>query len=380
MKKNAIVIFLIALITATFSLAGCDFFEQPDQKEPDTSSTDDFVRDEEQTFSTVNLTVTDPALYQQYTEQSLAQVIERIRNGVVGVNVITNNATAFGSGIVIANSDDGKYSYIATSHTLIASASSVYVDVYGKETVRCSATPVGTDPITDVCVIKVEQNLTPAVFYTQSNKMVAGESVVSVCNLFGSQQVVCSHGIISAAGFSVDVGEGNSNSLLIADFHLPSSGLGGGLFTEKGGFLAGMFCNTAIKTTATAFVLPADELQSVCSEIIQKGFVEGRYKLGFTAVDNRSGWGITESVSIAELATDGCLYASGAGLKVGDIINSFSYEGTEYAISYSEDLYFYLYSFEFKIGDQLEFSVERNGTNTKIKITIRQYDYFDLLV
>ena len=73
---------------------------------------------------------------------------------------------------------------------------------------------------------------------------------------------------------------------------------------------------------------------------------------------------------------DGCVYAEGFGVKVGDTILSLVYDGSEYAINKAEDFYYYLYNFDFKIGEKIIFNVERNSTRSQISIEIIQYDYF----
>ena len=362
---------LILIIASTFF--ACNVGDGGNNQD-NSGTTGTFVPDKNINL-TVEFMVTDPLLYEQYQAQGLPEVIERIAPSVVGISVSTDNSTASGTGIVIANNESEEQTFIVTSHSLIAGAKNVTVTDFltGKE---YSASPVGTDPQTDICVIKISAFLQKSIIYTQSSTLKTGTEILSLSNLMGSQKIFASMGIIGATDFIMSAGEGKNNSLTLANVLWSNNSVGGGVFTQDGGYLVGMIC-TGSTPNMPAYVISADTLQEVCTEILETGVVEGRYKLGISVADNKSGWGITESVSIIQLANDGCMYADGAGLKQGDIIESFIYDGTTYQINKTEDLYGYLYGFEFSIGDKITFNIERTGTRTQIEITIKQYNYFD---
>ena len=322
----------------------------------------------------VNIAVTDPTLYSEYLAESLPVVIKRISKSVVGVQIQRDGKSINASGIVVATSKDGLYTYVATSHSLIAGASSVTVKNYERMD-EFSASPVGTDPVTDICVIRINANLTPAVLYSDFSTLLAGESVVGISDSLGAQGVSSSSGIVSFVGYAYDSGENNVNDILVADLDCYTATLGSGVFSQTGGFLLGMVRH-GNKESSYSYVVPADHLRVVCSQIIQKGYVEGRYKFGIEVEDNKSSWGITESVAITHLSEDGTLYAKGLGLMVGDNVMSMTYKGTLYTIHRKEDLYSYLYNIDFAIGDIITFTIERKGTSSQVSVAIEQYDYF----
>ncbi|MBQ3572407.1 MAG: serine protease [Clostridia bacterium] len=375
-RKISALISILIVSVMTVCFASCDI-NLPTEPTSADSSTGTFVPGVSENVS-VNIVVTDPSLYAEYTAQSLAETIERVKKGIVGITVKFDNTTILGSGTVIACVQESEYTYIATSHSLIAGASSVSVkdlqtgDVY-------DATPVGTDPITDICVIRINAIMTPCEFYSECSTVKAGEPVFACSDVLGSQVCVTTNGILGATEYKYDAGENNVNDLFIADLTTSYSSLGGALFTEKGGFLLGMI-RTGAMPQMPAFVIPSDTLLTICTEIIENGYVEGRYKLGVTVEENKSGWGITESIKVTELAQDGCIYAEGLGLKVGDTILALNYKGSEYAINKAEDFYSYLYTFEYEIGDTITFTIERNSTRAQVSITIIQYDYFSMNV
>lgn len=374
MKKKLLCIGCISLaIIALTSFASCGLYEYPNKQE-NSSSTGGFTPEISQDGQ-VNIIITDPSLYNEYITESLPQVISRVKSSVVGIKVNVGQEAVIGTGTVIANSDNGLYTYIATSHSLLAGATSVVVQNFARGD-EFNATPVGTDPVTDICIIRINANLTPATFYTDTSSVMAGQEVFALANAMGQQTVIVNDGIISAAGYKLDVGEGNVNEIFLTNLNLRSTSFGGGLFAKTGGFLLGMVCASE-ENSSHSYVIPADTLRNISAKIIEKGYVEGRYKLGVTVKDNKSGWGITESVSVSALEQDGSIYANGLGLEVDDIILSIVYGGTTYTIQRAEAFYSYLYSFDFKIGDVVTFNVERKGARSQISVEIKQYNYFN---
>ena len=373
MKKIIKFFCISSIVIILLTFMGCNIGEGGNNQD-NSGPTGTFVPEQNINIA-VEFMVTDPLLYEQYQTQGLPEVIERIAPSVVGVSVSTDNLTASGTGIVVANNESEELTFIVTSHSLIAGAKNVTVTDFatGKE---YSASPVGTDPQTDICVIKISAFLQKSIIYAQSSTLKTGTEILSLSNLMGSQKIFASTGIIGATDFIMSAGEGKTNSLTLTNVLWTNNSVGGGIFTQDGGYLVGMIC-TGSTPNMPAYVISSDTLQEVCTEILETGVVEGRYKLGISVADNKSGWGITESVSIIQLANDGCMYADGAGLKEGDIIESFIYDGTTYQINKTEDLYGYLYGFEFSIGDKIIFNIERTGTRTQIEITIKQYNYFD---
>ncbi len=373
MKKNIKRLLISLIMIIVLGLLGCNLRDKGDNQD-NSDSAGTFVP-EQNLNVTVEFVVTDPLLYEQYQAQGLPEVIERIAPSVVGITVSTDNSTASGTGIVVANNEAEELTFIVTSHSLIAGAKNVTVTDFstGKE---YSASPVGTDPQTDICLIKISAFLQKSIIYAESSTLKTGTGILSLSNVMGSQKIFASTGIIGATDFVMSAGEGKSNSLTLANLLWTNNSMGGGIFTQEGGYLVGMIC-TGSTPNMPAYVINADTIKEVCEKILETGVVEGRYKLGISVADNKSGWGITESVSIIQLAPDGCMYADGAGLKEGDIIESFVYDGTTYQINKTEDLYGYLYGFDFDIGDRVVFNIERTGTRTQIEITIKQYNYFD---
>lgn len=376
-KKIKLIVSLLVVVVMLMS--ACNINDLPNS-ENDSGSKPEFVRPENASGSPVYVTVTDSALYEEYQSQELPQIIERVSSSVVQIVSENNGTYTYSSGVVIGNSDDGRYSYVVTCFHSVSNANSVSINVVKDGNLKIlGATPVGADPQTNLCVIKIEENITPAVFLSASESCIkAGESIIAVANPLNATMTVSSRGIVSATSLAVDVGEGHTNNYMLTDAFVNANSAGGGAFTENGGFLAGIIDNTASgKNNWTGCILPASVVASVCTDIIENGFVPGRYKLGVTVADNRTSWGVTESIVVTALSSDGSLYAEGLGLRVGDVITGISYQMLDVYLNDSDNFYEFLYyECEFSLGDQITFFIIRNNTKDEITITIKQYDYF----
>ncbi len=374
MKKSFIKILqAIFCLTIGFVLSSCSIFGG------DNSSVDssDPLGGGEIEVNEVVFSVIDPILQEQYVKEELPDLIKRIRGSVVGLTVtLSSKETIFASGIVISRSNDGLSTYIATSHSSIVNAETVTVVDY-KTGKSYNASPVGSDELTDVCVLKINaDDLELAIFCNDLETVEVGSKVIALANVIGEQTLLASDGIISAVNFACDGGEQNIVNLYLTSVNAACTSLGGGVFSQQGGFLLGMIRTGSSNGMPTPF-LPADELLSVCSEIIENGYVLGRYKFGITVQENKSSWGLPESVTVKSLSSDGLLYAGGLGLKEGDVIRSLTVKGVQHVINQSEDIYDCLYGTEFAIGDHISFDIVRNNVNMLITVSVVQYDYFN---
>lgn len=365
------------------AMFGCDINRRPATDDSE-SADSSFSRPPYISGSTVNMVSVDDAELSDYLSMPLSEVISRVETGVVSVEVESTGGTkTYASGVVIGNSEDEKFSYIVISHHIIVGASSVKVYVGKDDKTGYFSTAVGTDPQTDLCVIRIEKKLPAAAFYTE--EPLVGTKVLSVADALGNKSVVSSTGIVSMRNYAVDVGEGKYSKYMLTDAYVGTYSSGGGLFTESGGLLIGILRYGLDQKGWQGYALPAETVKEVCTEIIEKGYVEGRYKLGFTVENSRTSWGITESIKVTDVSTDGSFYAKGNGLRKDDIIESFFYNDEEkitYEVTKAENLYAYFYDAQYglagqlKVGDEITFYIERNGTKMSVKVEILQYDYF----
>ncbi|SNS36708.1 Do/DeqQ family serine protease [Belliella buryatensis] len=233
-------------------------------------------------------------------------------------------ARSSGSGVII--SEDG---YIVTNNHVIENASKVEISL--ENNTRYTARVIGTDPSTDLALLKIEEKNLPYVRFGDSDKTKVGEWVLAVGNPFDLTSTVTA-GIISAKARNIGILRTAENNLSIESFlqtdAVVNPGNSGGALVNLAGELIGI--NTAIASrTGTfngyAFAVPTSIVKKVMDDLLEFGAVQ-RGLLGVTIQDVspeleeslKKPLGVSQGVYIA-----GVNEGSGgkeAGLKEGDII------------------------------------------------------------
>ncbi len=232
-----------------------------------------------------------------------------------------NTRVSSGSGVIFTA--DG---YIVTNNHVVESAEKLQV-IYNKK--AYDAELIGTDPSTDLAVLKInETNLRPATLGS-STKLAVGEWVIAVGNPFSLSSTVTA-GIVSAKGRRINIVEDRFpiESFIQTDAAI-NPGNSGGALINKNGELVGI--NTAISSptgsyTGYAFAVPIDIAKKIVSDLIKYGIVQKPF-WGGSVLDydfsvaqkyNLKTNGDFRGVVLAELEKDGV--ARKAGMELGDII------------------------------------------------------------
>jgi serine protease Do len=176
-----------------------------------------------------------------------------------------------GSGVII--SDDG---YIITNNHVVEGADEVKVG-FADELPRIDAKVIGTDPQTDLAVIKVDRKNLPAITVTDSDKIDVGDVVLAIGNPFGVGQTVTS-GIISARSRG-GMGIVDYEDFIQTDASI-NPGNSGGALVDANGRLIGI--NTAILSQSggsqgVGFAIPVNLARFVMEQIISGGKVTRGY-------------------------------------------------------------------------------------------------------
>ncbi|RKG34677.1 S1C family serine protease [Acinetobacter tianfuensis] len=179
------------------------------------------------------------------------------------------NENSLGSGVIVR--PDG---YILTNNHVIAQADQIIVALHDGR--RASAAVIGTDPDTDLAVIKVELNNLPVLPFKLSGNEV-GDVVLAIGNPFGVGQTV-TQGIISATGRS-DLGINTYEDFIQTDAAI-NPGNSGGALIDVAGNLIGV--NTAIFSQSggslgIGFAIPAKICQQIMNAILKDGRVVRGY-------------------------------------------------------------------------------------------------------
>lgn len=222
-----------------------------------------------------------------------------------------------GSGVIYTN--DG---YIITNNHVISDATKVEI-IHNKRTYEAEI--IGTDPSTDLAVLKVNATL-PAVKIGSSRELQVGEWVLAVGNPFNLTSTVTA-GIVSAKGRELNIVKDRFpiESFIQTDAAINPGNSGGALVNRKGELVG---INTAIlsRTGSHAgygFAVPVDIVKKVANDLIQYGEVQKAF-LGADVVDldmsttKELNYETLDGVHVSYIQKNGA--AEKVGLEKGDII------------------------------------------------------------
>jgi serine protease Do len=176
-----------------------------------------------------------------------------------------------GSGVIV--SPDG---YILTANHVVSGADEIMVGL-GIEPRKYKAKKIGTDPGTDVALLKIDEKNLPGITFADSDKARAGDIVLAVGNPFGLRQTV-TMGIISAVGRG-GMGIVDYENFIQTDAAINMGNSGGALVDIKGELLG---INTAIFSRTggnqgVGFAIPANLARDVMQSLRDKGRVVRGY-------------------------------------------------------------------------------------------------------
>ncbi len=224
-----------------------------------------------------------------------------------------------GSGVIV--SADG---YIVTNNHVIDKATEIEVVLNDKRTYKAEV--VGTDPTTDIAVIKIKDKGLPTLGFGNSDEVRVGQWVLAVGNPFNLASTVTA-GIVSAKGRSINILRENYaiESFIQTDAAVNPGNSGGALVDTKG-LLVGI--NTAIASptgsySGYSFAVPANIVEKVVDDLMKFGKVQRAYLGIFISNLDAAKAGklklpISEGVHIDSLMNDGSAFM--AGMKKGDVI------------------------------------------------------------
>ena len=229
------------------------------------------------------------------------------------------SAMASGSGVILSN--DG---YIVTNNHVIEDANEIEVVLNDKRTF--TAKLIGTDPNTDLALLKIEATALPTIEIGNSDDLRVGEWVLAVGNPFNLTSTVTA-GIVSAKARSINIlnSDMKIESFIQTDAAVNPGNSGGALVNTQGQLVG---INTAIASqtgsyAGYAFAIPTAIMQKVVADLRQYGTVQ-RALLGIRMLDitqqvkDQLSLESMEGVYVGEVISGSA--ADKAGMKAGDVI------------------------------------------------------------
>lgn len=287
----------------------------------------------------------------------------------------SNVPTSMGSGVII--SPDG---YIISNNHVVAGASKLEVVLSNKKSYV--ATLVGTDPNTDISLLKIEEKGLPYLNFANSDNVEVGQWVLAVGNPLGLNSTVTA-GIVSAKGRGIGIlgGQGRATnpieSFIQTDAAINQGNSGGALVNTHGDLIG---INSAIASptgyySGYGFAVPSNLAKKIVEDIKKFGIVQRGF-LGISSIDlsneqqvraynqqEKANLKVGKGILVNQV-TDGS-GSQDAGIKKGDIIIRIDQnEITDFA-----DLSLAVGSK--RPGDTVRVTFLRNGSEQTVTVTLK---------
>lgn len=273
-----------------------------------------------------------------------------------------------GSGVII--SDNG---YIVTNNHVVDNASEV--EVLLNDNRSFTAKIVGTDPTTDLALLKIDANNLPMLKFGSSDHINVGEWVLAIGNPFEFRSTVTA-GIVSATGRNINILRDPSNRNLQIESFIQTDaavnpGNSGGALVNLRGELVGI--NTAIATqtgmySGYSFAVPTTLVKKVMDDLKEFGVVQ-RALLGVNITDvtaqiaEARGLNVLKGISIENVNPN--TGAEDAGLQKGDVIVAIDGKAVETVAKLQEKIAVK------RPGDQVDVTYIRDGKESNVRVTLK---------
>ena len=320
-----------------------------------------------------------------FAEGSISDVANKVSPSVVSITTETRNqsfygqssSTAAGTGFII--SSDG---YVLTNKHVVDGANKISI-VLDDGTTYDKVQLVGTDPLNDCAIVKIENaKELPAVKLGDSKTINIGQSVIAIGNALGLYQNTVTSGIISGVGRSLVAGDstgGNYETLsdMIQTDAAINQGNSGGPLVNAAGEVIGI--NTAISSSTTGtgfgFAIPISSVKGIVKSVLETGTFKraylGVYYNNITPdIAKQNNLPVTNGAYVNSSKGSAVVKDSAAdkaGIKDGDIITAVNGTKIGKAGTLSSLLG------EYTVGDTVSLTILRNGSDQKIDITLSEY-------
>lgn len=378
--KRILGLFFVAVAGGVMAVGGYKLLEEEPSPQIIEQSTP------AQSVRYVNMpTAVNPSLDFTYAAQETVNSVVHVKTEAT-VNPVYNNPwldffgqqsgpqvqRGSGSGVII--SEDG---YIVTNNHVVDGAEKIVVSLNNNKSYEADV--IGTDPATDIALVKIDEDDLPFVEFGDSDELLIGEWVLAVGNPFDLTSTVTA-GIVSAKARNINLLRPDYNrdifpveSFIQTDAAVNPGNSGGALVNVKGE-LVGINTAIASKTgsySGYSFAVPATIVRKVADDIKEFGMVQRAF-IGVRINDLNEGMadelGLDEvaGVFVADVVEDGA--AAEAGMTGGDVILSVGGRNVKNVPELQEEISRY------RPGDDVALKVWREGRMKSLEITLRNKD------
>lgn len=277
---------------------------------------------------------------------------------------------ASGSGVIISN--DG---YIVTNNHVVENADEIKVNLYDNREFKGKI--IGTDPSTDLAVIKIDSKDLQFLTFANSDNVEVGQWVLAVGNPFNLASTVTA-GIVSAKTRNINILREKAGNLAIESFIQTDAavnpGNSGGALVDLNGNLIGI--NSAIATptgsyAGYSFAIPSNLVNKVVKDMIDFGVVQrGFLGVNIREIDDELAKDLKlnkiQGAYIAEVNKESA--AEAGGIKRGDVIMKVG----DAEIKNSADLQEHVA--RYRPGDKVKLEIYRDGNTITKEVTLKSKD------
>ncbi len=268
-----------------------------------------------------------------------------------------------GSGVIVR--PDG---YVLTNHHVVDGAEKITVELTDRRTF--TAKVVGSDPPSDLAVLKIDSSGLPTVAMANSDEVKVGDVVLAVGNPMGVGQTV-TMGIVSAKGRATGLGDGSFEDFLQTDAPINRGNSGGALVSTRGELVGinSQILSSSGGSIGIGFAIPSN----MANQVMQSLIADGRVRRGLLGVTVQ---GVTPEIaaSLGLSGARGALVSSvqprgpaaSAGLERGDVITSID----GHSVDTSNDLRNRIAAS--KPGSAVKLAVMRDGKERTLTATLNE--------
>ena len=269
-----------------------------------------------------------------------------------------------GSGVIV-----GQDGYVLTNHHVIDGADRIKVDLNDNRILEAKV--VGSDPPSDLAVLKIEASGLPVLALGDSDRVRVGDVVLAIGNPLGVGQTV-TMGIISAKGRQTGLSDGSFEDFLQTDAPINQGNSGGALVSTNNELVGinSQILSPSGGSIGLGFAIPSNMARSVMEQLINTGKVR-RGQLGITVLkipsEEASKLGVEQGPGVVVYQVQPGSAADRAGLRRGDIITALN--GT--AVNDQN-------SFRNMIagtapGSEVTLTVKRDGREQQVRATLDEF-------